>query len=69
MARADDINVMSTSDSNKQTTDQRSTDHRPTSSTDEIAISASELIKMIESGHGTDVNELVNRMLHDRQAA
>ncbi|HCT44960.1 MAG: hypothetical protein CMJ35_00440 [Phycisphaerae bacterium] len=37
--------------------------------TDDIAVSASELIEMIRSGEGGDVNDLVRRMLDDRHAA
>ena len=39
----------------------------PTETNSIVAISALELAKLIESGHGTDVNELVNHVLHDRQ--
>ena len=49
--------------------DRSSTDGHTLGPADEIAISATDLIKMIESGQGTDVNELVNRVLQDRQAA
>ncbi len=49
--------------------DRRSTEKHTPHPADEIAISATDLIKMIESGQGTDVNELVNRVLQDRQAA
>lgn len=37
--------------------------------TDDIAVSASELIDMIRNGSGNDVNELVRRTLSDRHAA
>ena len=37
--------------------------------TDDIAISASELIDMIRSGDTGDVSEMVRRMLQDRHAA
>lgn len=37
--------------------------------TNEIAVSAAELIEMIRSGDGEDVNELVRRTLDDRHAA
>lgn len=37
--------------------------------TDEIAVSATDLIEMIRSGNGTDVNALVRQMLDERQAA
>ncbi|MFG0246759.1 MAG: hypothetical protein ACF8MF_11995 [Phycisphaerales bacterium JB052] len=37
--------------------------------TDDIAVSATELIEMIRSGEGNDVNDLVSRMLQDRHAA
>ncbi len=49
--------------------DRRSTDRQASHPADEIAISAIDLIKMIESGQGTDVNELVNQVLQDRQVA
>jgi len=39
------------------------------SPTDDIAVTASELIEMIRSGDASDVNELVQRMLNDRHAA
>jgi hypothetical protein len=60
---------MITNDKPIPSADQSSTDQLAPTPTDEIAISASELVKMIESGQGTDVSELVNRLLHDRQAA
>lgn len=66
---ADDNSVMEANDMHITSIDRSSTDRLSQSPTDEIAISASELVKMIESGQGTDVNELVNRMLIDRQAA
>ena len=34
-----------------------------------IAISAEELIKSIRSGQGSDVNELIEHVIHGRQAA
>ena len=37
--------------------------------TDDIAVSASELIEMIRSGQSEDVNDLVRRTLSDRHAA
>jgi len=46
-----------------------STDERAQSHAEDIAISASDLIKLIEAGQGDDVNELVSRLLQDRQAA
>jgi len=68
---------MDATEKNCASPDQRSTDRIASISTeipapgptDEIAISAIELIKLIESGQGNDVNELVNRVLNDRQAA
>ena len=60
---------MDTNDQLNPSADQSSTDRQAPSPTDEIAISAADLIKMIEAGQGTDVNELVNRVLHDRLAA
>ena len=46
-----------------------STEKQPANPTEGIAISAAELMQMINSGQGDDVNELVNRRLQDRQAA
>ncbi len=34
-----------------------------------VAISAEELIKLIRPGQGCDVNELIDQVIHDRQAA
>tara|TARA_R110002073_G_scaffold118918_1_gene258672 strand:- start:585804 stop:585989 length:186 start_codon:yes stop_codon:yes gene_type:complete len=61
---------MDTNATLNSTVDLSSTDQQTTQSiTNEIAISAADLIKMIEAGEGSDVNELVSRMLHERQAA
>ena len=63
---------MDNNDKLNASADQGSTDQQAPGSHDSlstIAISATELIKMIESGQGSDVNELVNRMIQDRQAA
>jgi hypothetical protein len=60
---------MDTNDQHIEPADPSSTARRTPNPTDEIAISAAELLKMIESGQGDDVNELVNRMLQGRQAA
>jgi len=60
---------MDANDMHNTLTDRSSTDRQSQSPADEIAISASELVRMIDSGQGTDVNELVNRVLIDRQAA
>tara|TARA_R110002072_G_scaffold73948_1_gene175485 strand:- start:323 stop:508 length:186 start_codon:yes stop_codon:yes gene_type:complete len=61
---------MDTNATLNSTVDLSSTDQQTTLSiTNEIAISAADLIKMIEAGEGSDVNELVSRMLHERQAA
>ncbi|MDF1808881.1 MAG: hypothetical protein P1U42_04220 [Phycisphaerales bacterium] len=46
-----------------------STKEQRQSNAEDIAISATDLIKLIESGQGDDVNELVSRLLQDRQAA
>jgi hypothetical protein len=73
--RADDSTVMDNLATNitsaePKMVDQESSDSKPTSSaTDAIAISATDLIRMINDGHGSDVNDLVSRMLHDRRAA
>lgn len=37
--------------------------------TDDIAVTASELMELIRSGNGMDVNDLVRRTLGDRHAA
>ena len=34
-----------------------------------VAISAEELIKLIRSGQGSDVNKLIEQVIHERQAA
>ncbi len=66
----DSTGVMDTNATLNSTVDLSSTDQQTTLSiTNEIAISAADLIKMIEAGEGSDVNELVSRMLHERQAA
>lgn len=66
----DSTGVMDTNATLNSTVDLSSTDQQTTQSiTNEIAISAADLIKMIEAGEGSDVNELVSRMLHERQAA
>ncbi len=66
---ADVFSVMNTNDKINTSADQRSTEKQTFTPTDEIAISASELIKMIEAGQGDDVNELVQQVLTGRQAA
>lgn len=71
-AYADGSIVMDTKDTLNPSADRSSTDQQVQSPSgiDSISlISASELIKLIESGQGTDVNELVNKVIHDRQAA
>ena len=67
---ADDLCVMNTNCTTQSSADRSSTDLQvanPTETNSIVAISALELAKLVESGHGTDVNELVNRVLHDRQ--
>ncbi len=71
-AYADGSSVMDTNDKLNPSADRSSTDQQVQgpSDIDSISlISASELIKLINSGQGTDVNELVNQVIHDRQAA
>lgn len=61
---------MKTLDTTNSSDDLRSTDQPAAhSSTHEIAISAADLVRMIEAGEGSDINQLVTRMLHERQAA
>ena len=67
---ADSTGVMDTNGTPNSTAELSSTDQQTTQNlTNEIAISAADLIEMIEAGEGSDVNELVSRMLHERQAA
>lgn len=66
---ADVFSVMNTNEQINTLADQRSTEQPASTPTDAIAISASELIKMIEAGQGDDVNELVQQVLTGRQAA
>ena len=69
IACTDDHSVMNTNETLNPSADRSSTDLQVPSPTDAIAISATELIKMIESGEGTDVNEMISQVLRDRQAA
>lgn len=66
---ADELGVMDTTPPTNSNTQPITQSEHSQSPTDKIAISATELIKLIESGQGTDVNRLVNQVLQDRQAA
>jgi hypothetical protein len=45
------------------------TQSEPKRETDHIAVSAEQLMELIRSGHGDDVDKLVRQTLHDRHAA
>lgn len=62
---ADVVSVME-HDAEQSTTNPPS---EPKRDADHIAVSAEELLELIRSGEGFDVNELVRRTLLDRHAA
>ena len=67
--RADGVSVM---ENNTPTNDDPSASKlhtEPKQDTDRIAVSAEDLVRLIHSGQGDDLNELIRQTLDDRLAA
>ena len=67
--RADGDSVM---ENNTPTNDDSSASKlhaEPKQDTDQIAVSAEDLVRLIHSGQGDDLNELIRQTLNDRLAA